>query len=83
MYKYLLHLLHPLDLSPVHQPLLLDQQPPPHEPAVEVAQLNKVIVDVDKTEDDCADNTETKDDNNDSDFLLDVVISETIRFDYY
>ena len=76
MYKYLLHLAHPLHLSPVHQPLLLDQQPPPHVPAVEVAHLNIVIMDVDKTENDCADNTETKDDNNDSDFLLDGVIPE-------
>jgi hypothetical protein len=85
MYKYLLHLEHvdPLHLPPVHQPLLLDHQPPPHVPAVEVGQLNIVIVDVDKTENDCADNTETKDDNNDSDFLLDGVISKTIRFDYY
>jgi hypothetical protein len=64
-------------LSPVPQPLLLDQQPPPHVPAVEVTQLNIVIMDVDKTEDDSADNTETKDDNNDIDFLLDSVISET------
>ena len=75
---YLLHLEHvdPLHMSPVDQPLLLDQQPPPHVTAVEVAHLNIVIMDVDKTEYDCADNTETKDDNNDSDFLLDGVIPE-------
>ena len=34
-------------------------------------------MDVDKTEDDSTDNTETKDDDNDIDFLLDGVISET------
>ena len=67
---------HPLDLSPVHQPLLLDQQPPPHEPAVKVGHLNIIIVDIDKTEDDCADNTEGKDDDDDIYFLLDYVISE-------
>ena len=76
--KYLLYLEHvdPLHLYPVDQPLLLDQQPPPHVPAVEVAHLNKVIVDIDKTEDDCADNTEGKDDDDDIYFLLDYVISE-------
>ena len=79
MYMYLLHLEHvdPLHMSPVDQPLLLDQQPPPHVSAVEVGQLNIVIMDVDKTEDDSADNTETKDNDNDIDFLLDGVISET------
>ena len=76
---YLLYLEHvdPLHMSPVDQPLLLDQQPPPHVPAVEDGQLNIVIMDVDKTEDDSADNTETKDNDNDIDFLLDGVISET------
>ena len=34
-------------------------------------------MDVDKTKDDSTDNTETKDDYNDIDFLLDGVISET------
>ena len=67
---------HPLHLSPVHQPLLLDQQPPPHVPAVEVAHLNIVIVDIDKTEDYCADNTKGEDDNDDIYFLPDYVISE-------
>ena len=76
MYRYLLHLAHPLHLSPVHQPLLLDQQPPPHVPAVEVAHLNIVIMDVGKTEDDCADNTETKDDDNNNYFLLNGIIPE-------
>ena len=79
MYRYLLHLEHvdPLHLSSVDQPLLLDQQPPPHVSTIEVGQLNIVIMDVDKTEDDSADNTETKDNDNDIDFLLDGVISET------
>jgi hypothetical protein len=77
--QYFIHLAHPLHLSPVHQPLLHDQEPPPHVPTVEVAHLNKVIVDVDKTENDCTDNTETKDDYNDSEFLLDGVIPEIKR----
>ena len=67
---------HPLDLSPVHQPLLLDQQPPPHVPALKAGHLNIIIVDIDKTEDDCADNTKGEDDNNDIYFLPDYVISE-------
>ena len=38
-------------------------------------------MDVDKTKDDSTDNTETKDDDNDIDFLLDGVISETKQND--
>ena len=63
-------------LVPVHQPLLLDQQPPPHVATVEVAKLYKVIMDIYKTEDDCTDNAEGEDDDNDGNFLLIEVISK-------
>ena len=71
-----LKLFNPLHLPPVHQPLLLDQQPPPHVAAVEIVQLNKVVMDVDKTEDDCADNTKRQDQDDDGYFLLVDIISE-------
>ena len=67
-------------LVPVNEPPFLDHQPPPHVATVEIAQLNKVVMDVDKTEDDCADNTKTKKDDNDEDFFLNSVIPET---DFY
>ena len=62
---------------PVDEPPLLDHQPPPHVATVEIAQLHKVVMEVDKTEDDHADNTKTKNDDNDGDFFLNGVIPET------
>ena len=65
-----------IGLRTIHKSFLLNKKPPTHVAAVEVLQLNKVIMDVDKAENDSTDNTETKDKHNYVDFLLYRIISE-------
>ena len=73
---YYPRLIDPVHLPPVHQPPLLDEQPPPHVAVVEVIHLLKVIAAIDKTENNGTDDTEGEDDENDVDFGFDEVISE-------
>ena len=79
-YQSYLHLTDSVPLPPVHKSPLLDHQPSPHVATVEITQLHKVIMNVDKTEDDGTDDAKAENDNDDIDFLLYCIVSEIQKY---
>ena len=65
-------------MFPVNQPPLLDHESSTHVASIEVLKLHEVIVNIDKAQDECAENTNAQECEDDEDFFIVNIVPENI-----
>ena len=68
--EFYLYISNFLSVFPVNQPPLLDHESSTHVASIEVLKLHEVIVNIDKAQDECAENTNTQECEDDEDFFI-------------
>ena len=76
--EFYLYISNFLSVFPVNQPPLLDHESSTHVASIEVLKLHEVIVNIDKAQDECAENTNAQECEDDEDFFIVNIVPENI-----